>query len=135
MQLLGKSLEDLFNESKTKHFSIKTTCNLGYQMINLLEFIHKKHVIHRDVKPDNFVMGLNQEQGKVYLIDFGLAKKYRSSRTLKHCPLSIFLIKNVYYLLLLSLFPFYINILFYLCLFEILIFLHFGNTSTIYILS
>ena len=88
MQLLGKSLEDLFGESKEKHFSIKTTCNLGYQMINLLEFIHNKHVIHRDVKPDNFVMGLNQEQGKVYLIDFGLAKKYRSSRTLKHCPMT-----------------------------------------------
>ena len=88
MQLLGKSLEDLFGESKEKHFSIKTTCNLGYQMINLLEFIHNKHVIHRDVKPDNFVMGLNQEQGKVYLIDFGLAKKYRSSRTLKHCHMT-----------------------------------------------
>ena len=85
MQLMGKSLEDLINEKKT--FSIKTVCLLGYQMINVLEYIHDKHYVHRDIKPDNFVMGLNSLSKKLYLLDFGLAKKYRSSTTLVHYPL------------------------------------------------
>ena len=85
MQLMGKSLEDLINEKKT--FTIKTVCLLGYQMINVLEYIHDKHYVHRDIKPDNFVMGLNSLSKKLFLLDFGLAKKYRSSTTLVHYPL------------------------------------------------
>ncbi len=85
MQLLGKSLENLLIERKK--FSLKTVCMLGYQMINTLEFIHDKHILHRDIKPDNFVMGLDELSNKVYLIDFGLAKKYRSPKTLIQNPL------------------------------------------------
>ena len=80
MQLLDKSLEDLFN--KLNKFSIKTTAMLGYQMVNILQYIHDKHIIHRDIKPDNFVMGAKEHNDRLYLLDFGLAKKYRSSRTL-----------------------------------------------------
>ncbi len=85
MQLMGKSLEDLINIRKT--FPLKTVCLIGYQMITVLEYIHNKHIVHRDLKPDNFVMGLNELAKYVYLLDFGLAKKYRSSTTLKHYPL------------------------------------------------
>jgi len=85
MQLLGKSLENLLLERKK--FSLKTVCMLGYQIINILEFIHEKHIVHRDIKPDNFVMGLDEFSDNVYLIDFGLAKKYRSINTLVQYPL------------------------------------------------
>jgi len=84
MQLLDKSLEDLFN--KYEKFSIKTTSMLGYQMVNILQFIHDRHIIHRDIKPDNFVMGAKENNDKLYILDFGLAKKYRSSRTLVQYP-------------------------------------------------
>ena len=85
MQLMDRSLEDIFN--KKKKFSVKTTCMLGYQMVNVLQYIHDRHIIHRDIKPDNFVMGANENNAHLYLLDFGLAKKYRSSRTLVQYPL------------------------------------------------
>ena len=84
MQLLEKSLEDLFN--KYKKFSIKTTSLLGHQMVTILQYIHDRHIIHRDIKPDNFVMGAEEHNDRLYLLDFGLAKKYRSSRTLVQYP-------------------------------------------------
>ena len=84
MQLLGKSLGNIFEEKKV--FSVKTVSMLGYQFVSLLEYIHNRHIIHRDIKPDNFVMGLNDLSQYVYIIDFGLAKKFRSSRTLEQFP-------------------------------------------------
>ena len=84
MQLLGKSLENIFEEKKV--FSVKTVSMLGYQFISILEYLHNRHIIHRDIKPDNFVMGLNDLSQYVYILDFGLAKKYRSSRTLEQFP-------------------------------------------------
>ena len=84
MQLLDKSLEDLINKYST--FSIKTVAMLGYQMVNILQYIHDRHIIHRDIKPDNFVMGAKEDNAKLYILDFGLAKKYRSSRTLVQYP-------------------------------------------------
>ena len=84
MQLLDKSLEDLINKYNT--FSIKTVAILGYQMVNILQYIHDRHIIHRDIKPDNFVMGAQEDNAKLYILDFGLAKKYRSSRTLVQYP-------------------------------------------------
>jgi len=83
MELLGKSLEDLFQEQKKK-FSIKTVSMIGIQMLERIEFIHKKFIIHRDIKPDNFVMGLDKKNYIVYILDFGLSKKYRSIRTRQH---------------------------------------------------
>ena len=84
MQLMDKSLEEIFN--KRLKFSVKTTALLAYQMITVLNYIHDRHIIHRDIKPDNFVMGLKKDNGTLYLLDFGLAKKYRSSKTLEQYP-------------------------------------------------
>ncbi|CAB0045031.1 unnamed protein product [Trichogramma brassicae] len=83
MDLLGPSLEDLFTYCSRK-FTIKTVLMLADQMIGRIEFVHCKHFIHRDIKPDNFLMGIGRHCNKLFLIDFGLAKKFRDSRTRMH---------------------------------------------------
>uniref|UniRef100_A0A1J3IN58 non-specific serine/threonine protein kinase n=1 Tax=Noccaea caerulescens TaxID=107243 RepID=A0A1J3IN58_NOCCA len=85
MDLLGPSLEDLFSYCNRK-FTLKTVLMLADQMLNRLEFIHSKSYLHRDIKPDNFLMGLGRRANQVYIIDFGLAKKYRDSSTHRHIP-------------------------------------------------
>ncbi|XP_019194043.1 PREDICTED: casein kinase I-like [Ipomoea nil] len=85
IDLLGPSLEDLFNFCSRK-LSLKTVLMLADQMINRVEFVHSKSFLHRDLKPDNFLMGLGRRANQVYIIDFGLAKKYRDSSTHQHIP-------------------------------------------------
>ncbi|KAI0494127.1 hypothetical protein KFK09_024258 [Dendrobium nobile] len=87
MDLLGKSLEDLFNFCSRK-LTLKTVLMLADQMINRVEFVHSKSFLHRDIKPDNFLMGLGRRENQVYIIDFGLAKKYRDTSTHQHIPYS-----------------------------------------------
>lgn len=85
MDLLGPSLEDLFNYC-SRRFTLKTTLMLADQMVQRVEFIHGKGFIHRDIKPDNFLMGVGRHCNKVYAVDFGLAKKFRDTRTQQHIP-------------------------------------------------
>ncbi|CAH0701236.1 unnamed protein product [Spodoptera exigua] len=85
MELLGPSLEDLFNFC-SRRFSLKTVLLLADQLITRIEDIHYRNFIHRDIKPDNFLMGLGKKGNLVYIIDFGLAKKYKDARTLQHIP-------------------------------------------------
>ena len=83
MQLLGKSLDKLFIDMK-RHFSIKTVSMIGYQMVQRIEYVHSKGYIHRDIKPGNFLIGKSSEKERLYIIDFGLSKKYIDKITGKH---------------------------------------------------
>jgi casein kinase 1 len=85
MELLGPSLEDLLQFCKPA-LSLKTVLMLADQMIARLEYLHSKNFIHRDIKPDNFIIGLGPKAHQVYIIDFGLSKKYRDSKTNQHIP-------------------------------------------------
>jgi serine/threonine protein kinase len=56
---------------------------VAIQALDRLEYIHSKNYIHRDIKPNNFLIGKKNDE-IIYLIDFGFARKYRSSKTGKH---------------------------------------------------
>ena len=82
-ELLGKNLRELQNLQKNGLFTLKDTCMIGIQIIDRLEYLHSKYIIHRDIKRWNFLIGINNPS-LIYMIDFGLAIKYRSSRTKNH---------------------------------------------------
>ncbi|KAL1918348.1 uncharacterized protein VTP21DRAFT_3008 [Calcarisporiella thermophila] len=85
MDLLGPSLEDLFNFCGRK-FILKTVLMLAEQLITRVEYLHSKNFLHRDIKPDNFLMGLGRNSNMVHIIDFGLAKRYRDPKSGLHIP-------------------------------------------------
>ena len=80
--LLNKSLFDLFINKNNK-FRLTDCCFIGIQILEILEWIHSKDIIYRDVKPENFLIGI-KDPNAIYVVDFGLCKKYRSSKTGKH---------------------------------------------------
>lgn len=75
---MGESLSDLFYRCGRK-FSLKTVLMLGEQLVTRLEAVHNAGIVHRDVKPGNFVMGRGEEAGTVFVIDFGLSNYWRSN--------------------------------------------------------
>lgn len=75
MSYLGPSLEDLFDFC-SRSFTYKTVSLIGIQILNRLEQIHSKGIIHRDIKPDNFLIGLGKNRSNIYMVDFGLSKPF-----------------------------------------------------------
>ncbi|WJX10070.1 Casein kinase 1-like protein 3 [Trifolium repens] len=85
LELMGPSLEDLLYYCGGK-FSLKSVLMLADQMLTRIEFLHSKGLLHRDIKPDNFLMGLGKKATQVCMIDFGLSKGYRDPISYKHIP-------------------------------------------------
>eukprot|EP01062_Namystynia_karyoxenos_P062500 TRINITY_DN55392_c0_g1_i1.p1 TRINITY_DN55392_c0_g1~~TRINITY_DN55392_c0_g1_i1.p1 ORF type:complete len:532 (+),score=99.52 TRINITY_DN55392_c0_g1_i1:190-1785(+) len=85
VQMLGPSLEDIF-QFCGKRLSPAAVACLGYQMMSRIEFMHSRHMLHRDIKPDNFLTGWGSEAHTVHIIDFGLSRLYRDPKNLRHIP-------------------------------------------------
>ncbi|CAD8056089.1 unnamed protein product [Paramecium sonneborni] len=75
MQLLGRDLSHYLK--RYRKFSMKCICNLAEQLLDIIEEVHKRGVIHRDIKPENILMGRGNDTNTVYLVDFGISKKFK----------------------------------------------------------
>lgn len=82
-ELLGPNLEDLFNYCH-RQFSLQTVLMLADQLIRRFKYIHSKGFIHRDVKPENLLMGCGTRGNVVYITDIGLAEAFTDEATQRH---------------------------------------------------
>jgi serine/threonine protein kinase len=85
MELLGKSLDILLEDNNGK-LNLASVLKLGINIVTLLEKIHNAGFIHRDIKPNNFLIGVDNPD--VYIMDFGLSKQYISSNK-KHINMKV----------------------------------------------
>jgi serine/threonine protein kinase len=70
IDLLGPSLENVAGKCE-----LKECLKIGIQMIQRIKTLHQKCILHRDIKPCNFLLG-RQHSEKIYLIDMGFCKRY-----------------------------------------------------------
>ena len=84
MPLLGKSLLDMFI-LRPSPININDICISSLQILDRIEWVHANNIVYRDIKPENFLFG-KSDNDVLYLIDFGLCRKYRSSKTGQHIP-------------------------------------------------
>ena len=74
LSLLGESLEAA--KQRIGHFSLETTMSIGIQALDILMSLHEKYMIHRDVKPANFVFGVGSNKKQLNIIDLGFCKSF-----------------------------------------------------------
>ncbi|KAM3723664.1 Tau-tubulin kinase [Dirofilaria immitis] len=76
MQLVGTSIDKLQKQQSNKHFTFSTTIKLGLQTLEGIGNLHDLGYLHRDIKPQNFTIGLKEKANVIYLLDFGIARRY-----------------------------------------------------------
>ncbi|KAF8491435.1 serine/threonine kinase [Gautieria morchelliformis] len=82
---LGPNLQDLRRVCRGQ-LSLKTVMMIAAQMLDRIEFSHSRGIILRDVKPENFAMGLGTRCNILHLFDLGLAKLFWNSAPDTHIP-------------------------------------------------
>ncbi|CAC35855.1 Protein kinase domain-containing protein [Caenorhabditis elegans] len=80
MELVGKSLGDLKNERAERVFSFGTGLGVASQCLEAVEDLHRTGFIHRDLKPQNYACGLDEKRHNIYILDFGIARKYLNTK-------------------------------------------------------
>ena len=73
----GITLKDYIQ--KKGKLSAKETISISIQMVTGIQAAHNRHIIHRDIKPQNIIIS---KEGKVKVTDFGIARATTSTQTI-----------------------------------------------------
>jgi len=57
---------------------------LAVEMINKIEYLHENDIVHRDIKPENFLVGRGKRANMLYIVDYGLSKRFADKKTKQH---------------------------------------------------
>ena len=79
MDLLGKNLQEVLDDSPHKKLPLRFVCIIGVRILQRLRALQRVGFVHRDMKPQNLLLASTDEQSDVYLVDFGLAKKFANT--------------------------------------------------------
>ena len=94
--MLGPSILDLFLDCG-HCFTLKTVLLLADTYLTILETLHSKGVVHRDIKPDNLVIGAEEFSDRFYLIDFGLSREFKQEGAHMLCKRNVPFQGNMYW--------------------------------------
>ncbi|CAI2340285.1 unnamed protein product [Caenorhabditis sp. 36 PRJEB53466] len=78
MQMLGRNLGDIRRALPMKKMSIRSAIRIGIQIVEALSSLHGKGWLHRDLKPTNCCLGVEEKRKQVYLVDFGMSRRFRN---------------------------------------------------------
>ena len=85
LSILGPDLQKLFDFCEQK-FGLKTVLTMAIKLLDRIQSFHENHFVNRDIKPENILIGKGKKEGTIYMIDFGLSKRYICPRTGQHIP-------------------------------------------------
>ena len=85
IELLGPNMQEVLEFC---HGSLcqATIISVAEQLIDRIEYFHSKNYIHRDIKPENFMISSKGRKDIVYIIDYGLSKRFIDPATNMHIP-------------------------------------------------
>lgn len=84
IELLGPNIAELTENLGKTTLSLKSVLMIADQLLTVLQILHHNSYIHCDIKPENLVIGHRQQSRFIYLIDYGLARRFRDPQTLEH---------------------------------------------------